>query len=180
MSASFISFNTCEDNTDSECLNTIRFSLENAAGYAGMNYMITAGEIVYYFNEISERDFYPLVQVLHYQSNSIQWSIVNALRSINPVTNMSQLIERLETDYATSVLMYELAISESTIKLTNEFIINSNDFILFLANLQDELNLALREFNTVKSSIFPTFNSVKSYFLFTANYLADALNACVE
>lgn len=97
-------------NPNAECLNTTRLGLSNAVAYAGMNYMATVSEILFYFDDISSSFFYPLVEVLHFQSNSFQWEVLNVLQNINPVTDMDNLITRLREDYYVLILLYENAI----------------------------------------------------------------------
>lgn len=61
------------------------------------------------FNRISRSFFYPLIEVLHYQSNQIQWEVLNVLGRYNPVTQMSQFINRLEEDVYILGLLLEIA-----------------------------------------------------------------------
>lgn len=117
-------------NPNAECLESARFSLTSVIDYAGLNfksihtvifffiYLISykinlfLQDIIDNFNRISRGYFYPLIEILHYQSNQIQWEVLNVLGSFNPVTQMPQFINRLEDDYFIMVILYEMAIGE--------------------------------------------------------------------
>ncbi|KAG5671223.1 hypothetical protein PVAND_001432 [Polypedilum vanderplanki] len=144
------------NNPNSECLNTTRSALANAIEYANMNFAGTVGEILYYFDEISSEFFYPVVEVLHMQSNEIQWEVLHALQHVNPVSDMDRLIQRLRDDYYVIVWLYENAIE----------------------NMNVEIQRVQQNYNRVRSSIFPTFRNVAAYFNFNANMLIDTLPGC--
>jgi len=77
-----------------------------------MNYAATVQEILFYFNQTNNVFFYPNVEVFHFQSNSFQWEILNALLEINPVADMDGLIRRLMADYYIILDMFEEAVSK--------------------------------------------------------------------
>ncbi|CAG9806903.1 unnamed protein product [Chironomus riparius] len=143
-------------NPDSECIQSIRYGLTNAVGYANMNYAATVEEILFYFNQTNDSFFYPNVEIFHFQSNSFQWEILNALLEINPVADMSGLIRRLMADYYIILEMFEEAVN----------------------TLASDIREYDREFNRIRGSIFPTFQNVRDYFFFTCNSLKDSLSRC--
>ncbi|XP_070507554.1 uncharacterized protein [Chironomus tepperi] len=141
---------------NNECINTVRYGLTNAVGYANMNYAATVQEILYYFNQTNDVFFYPNVEVFHFQSNSFQWEILNALLEINPVADMDGLIRRLMADYYIILEMFQEAVN----------------------TLASDIREYDREFNRIRGSIFPTFQNVRDYFFFTCESLKDTLTRC--
>lgn len=90
----------------------LRQGLANAVDYANMNLAGEVQEIFFYFNQTNDSIFYPQVEIFHFQSNSFQWEILNALSSFNPVDDMSGLISRLLLDYYAILGLFENAIGE--------------------------------------------------------------------
>jgi hypothetical protein len=143
-----------------------------------MNFAATVEEILFYFNDVSSSVFYPLVEVLHMESNEIQWEVLYVLQHVNPVSDMNRLIQRLRDDYYIIILLYQNAIGEDYEEDLFESGLVNLPNPSFAENLASEIERYNTQFNRVRGSVFPTFNSIRSYFVFTANMLIDTLPAC--
>jgi hypothetical protein len=88
----------------------IRWSLDNSLDYAGRNFVGIFEEVMQHINRIQGNTFYPLTEVLHYQSNAMQWEVLSVLRFFNPVINMNSFLQRLEEDYTIILMLYNNAI----------------------------------------------------------------------
>lgn len=141
---------------DAECIVNARLSLENALDYAGYSMNGLVGEVMWYIGQIEGNYFYPLINILQLESNLIQWTILSELRRSNPVTNVEQLIQRIEDDYYVMVILYQSSV----------------------ANIESEMLALDDHMNEVKSTFFPQLDSTRDYFTFTANFISDSLTLC--
>lgn len=143
-------------STTAECIVDARLSLENAVQYAGYSLNGLVSEVMYYINAIEGDYFYPYIRILQWESNIIQGSIMSTIHRANPVTNVANLIQRLEEDYAIMVLIYQASIP----------------------NIAREITNVENKFNEVKQTMFPQLNSIRDYFFFTANFIKETLPLC--
>lgn len=90
---------------------------------------------------------------------------------------MPQFIDRLELDYSLTVMLYELAIGEYFHKFSRYLSVN----VLFIDYMESELRLYNSQMNQLKANIFPTFNNVLNYYMYTTgsimNYTLPNCNA---
>lgn len=141
---------------ESECIVDLALSLENALDYAGYSLNGVFGEAIFSVNEIEQTYFYPLMNILLFESNTYQWSVFSELHRFNPVTDNERLLERFEDDYEVAVFLYQFSIEQ----IAAEFV-----------NIE-------RKMNEVKESMFPQMNGVRDYFAFTANFIEGELPLC--
>lgn len=141
---------------DSECIQDALLSLENALDYAGYSLNGVLGEAIWSVNEIERTYFYPLMNILLFESNTYQWSVFAELHRFNPVTNIDSLLGRFEDDYEVAVFLYQFSIEQ----IASEFV-----------SIE-------RKMNEVKESMFPQMNGVRDYFTFTANFIEGDLPLC--
>lgn len=144
------------NDPNAECIVSARESIDNAVEYAGYSINGLIGEVMYYVNEIEHNYFYPLIHVLQFESNIIQWSVKATLRRYNPVINMTPMITRLQDDYNVVTLLYQISIG----------------------NIAREMVLIDEHMNTVKQTMFPQLNGIRDYFGFTADRVKDSLPFC--
>lgn len=145
-------------NPESDCIVGARQSLENALDYAGYTMNGAVGEVMFYVNEIERSYFYPYINVLQFESNVIQSTVLTELRRYNPVTDIDRSIQRLDDDYYVTVALYQFAI----------------------AQIASEMNLMDNHMNVVKSSFFPQLNSIRDYFTFQARLIKDSMLFCED
>lgn len=141
---------------NAECILDAKESLVNAEDYSGYQINGIAGETMFYVNDIESRFFYPLIGVLQRESNIMQWNVKSVVRRYNPVTQMNQLMTRLEEDYQVLVMLYTMAIT----------------------NIAREVELIEAQMNDVKRSTFPQLNGVRDYFVFAADRIKDTMPHC--
>lgn len=141
---------------DAECIVDAKESLVNAEDYAGIQINGITGETMYYINDIESRFFYPLIGVLQRESNIMQWNVMSVVRRYNPVTQIDELMTRLEEDYQVLVLLYTISVT----------------------NIAREIELIEAQMNGVKRSTFPQLNGVRDYFVFGADRIKDTLPDC--
>lgn len=141
---------------DAECILEARLSLENAADYVGYSLNGLLSEVMFYINELEDDYFYPYIRILQWESNIIQNSVISTIHRNNPVTDVANLIERLQGDYAIMVYLYQSSIP----------------------NIAREMSSVDRKFNEIKQTMFPQLNSIRDYFAFTANFIRETLPLC--
>lgn len=145
-----------EIGDESTCVSDSVLALENAANYAGASLNGLIEEVQYYVDEVEKDYFYPLMRILQWESNIIQWSVKAALHRENPVTQTDRLLQRLEDDYSVVVALYQASIN----------------------NIAREVNLFDDKMNEVKQTMFPQLNSIRDYFAFSATFIKENLSAC--
>lgn len=141
---------------DAECIVEARLSLENAADYVGYSLNGLLSEVMFYINELEDDYFYPYIRILQWESNIIQNSVMSTIHRNNPVTDVANLIERLQGDYAVMVYLYQSSIP----------------------NIAREMLSVDRKFNEIKQTMFPQLNSIRDYFAFTSNFIRETLPMC--
>lgn len=141
---------------EAECIVDSALSLENALDYAGYSLNGVLGEAIWSVNEIEQTYFYPLMNILLFESNTYQWSVFAEMHRFNPVTNVESLVHRLEQDYEVALFLYQFSIEQ----IASEFV-----------QIQ-------RKMNEVKEFMFPQMNGVRDYFTFTANFIEGDLSLC--
>lgn len=130
--------------------------LSNAADYASESINILMSEVMFYINDVELHYFYPLMRILQWESNIIQWSVKAEMHRFNPVTQTDLLTQRLEDDYLVVVALYTASIS----------------------NIEFEVQSFDRRMNEVKQTMFPQLNGIRDYFGFTANFVQNNLAGC--
>ena len=143
-------------NSESECVAEAALELDSASEYASYSLNMLMAEVMFYIDEVEKDYFYPLMRLLQWESNIIQWSVKAVMHRENPVTRADALIRRLEDDYQVMVALYSASIN----------------------NIAGEVQAFDNKMNGVKETMFPQLNSIRDYFTFTVNLIKDSLTLC--
>lgn len=144
------------NGTDAECIVNARGALENAVNYCGMSINSAVTELFYNLDQLKNQEFFPLVNTLLLESNTLQWTVLSEVTNNNVVVQWDEFLAKIELDYDYTRNLFETSMSQLDLQM-------------------DLFNDGLNE---IKRSYFPEMNSFRDYFFFQANLIKNELPNC--